>query len=121
MSGRTLHLNVNLLHSDVYPSAWRLPGSRPDAFVDSDHFVRVARVAEQGKLDAIFLADTPAIHDRIDHRPFNALEPTVVLASVAAAASHISLVATASTTYLEPYNLARRFASLDMNSGGRTG
>ncbi len=121
MSGRTLHLNVNLLHSGVYPSAWRLPDSRPDAFVDIDHFVRVARVAERGKLDAIFLADTPAINDRIDYRPFNALEPTVVLASVAAATSHVGLVATASTTYNEPYNLARRFASLDMVSRGRAG
>lgn len=121
MSGRTLHLNVNLLHSGVSPSAWRLPDSRPDAFVDIDHFVRVARVAERGKLDAIFLADTPAINDRIDYRPFNALEPTVVLASVAAATSHVGLVATASTTYNEPYNLARRFASLDMVSRGRAG
>jgi FMN-dependent oxidoreductase (nitrilotriacetate monooxygenase family) len=121
MSGRTLHLNVNLLHSGVYPSAWRLPDSRPDAFIDIDHFVRVARIAERGKLDAIFLADTPAINDRIDYRPFNALEPTVVLASVAAATSHVGLVATASTTYNEPYNLARRFASLDMVSHGRAG
>ncbi|MFC6739650.1 LLM class flavin-dependent oxidoreductase [Methylobacterium tardum] len=121
MSGRTLHLNVNLLHSGVYPSAWRLPDSRPDAFIDIDHFVRVARIAERGKLDAIFLADTPAINDRIDYRPFNALEPTVVLASVAAATSHVGLVATASTTYNEPYNLARRFASLDLVSRGRAG
>ncbi|WCS28371.1 LLM class flavin-dependent oxidoreductase (plasmid) [Methylobacterium sp. NMS14P] len=121
MSGRTLHLNVNLLHSGVYPSAWRLPDSRPDAFVDIDHFVRVARVAERGKLDAIFLADTPAINDRVDYRPFNALEPTVVLASVAAATRHVGLVATASTTYNEPYNLARRFASLDLVSRGRAG
>lgn len=43
MTGRTLHLNVNLLHSGVYPSAWRLPGSRPDAFVDIDHFIQPAR------------------------------------------------------------------------------
>ncbi|MCJ2039195.1 LLM class flavin-dependent oxidoreductase [Methylobacterium sp. HMF5984] len=121
MSGRQLHLNVNLLHSGVYPSAWRLPDSRPDAFVDIDHFVRVARIAERGKLDAIFLADTPAINDRIDHRPFNALEPTVVLAAVAAATRHVGLVATASTTYNEPYNLARRFASLDLVSRGRAG
>ncbi|AWN35848.1 LLM class flavin-dependent oxidoreductase [Methylobacterium radiodurans] len=121
MSGRHLHLNVNLLHAGVYPSAWRLPQSRPDAFLDIDHFVRVARIAERGKLDAIFLADTPAITDRIDYRPFNALEPTVVLAAVAAATSHVGLVATASTTYNEPYNLARRFASLDLVSRGRAG
>ncbi|WP_342107890.1 LLM class flavin-dependent oxidoreductase [Methylobacterium sp. SI9] len=121
MSGRQLHLNVNLLHSGVYPSAWRLPESRPDAFIDIDHVVRVARIAERGKLDAIFLADTPAINDRIDYRPFNALEPTVVLAAVAAVTSHVGLVATASTTYNEPYNLARRFASLDLVSRGRAG
>ncbi len=121
MAGRTLHLNVNLLHSGVYPSAWRLPESRPDAFLDIDHFIRVARIAERGKLDAIFLADTPAINDRIDYRPFNALEPTVVLAAVAAATSHVGLVATASTTYNEPYNLARRFGSLDLVSRGRAG
>ncbi|MCJ2025557.1 LLM class flavin-dependent oxidoreductase [Methylobacterium sp. J-067] len=121
MSGRTLHLNVNLLHSGVYPSAWRLPESRPDAFLDIDHVVRVARIAERGKLDAIFLADTPAINDRIDYRPFNALEPTVVLSAVAAVTSHVGLVATASTTYNEPYNLARRFASLDLVSRGRAG
>ncbi len=121
MSGRQLHLNVNLLHSGVYPSAWRLPESRPDAFIDIDHVVRVARIAERGKLDAIFLADTPAINDRIDYRPFNALEPTVVLAAVAAATRHVGLVATASTTYNEPYNLARRFASLDLVSRGRAG
>jgi FMN-dependent oxidoreductase (nitrilotriacetate monooxygenase family) len=121
MSGRHLHLNVNLLHSGVYPSAWRLAESRPDAFLDIDHFVRVARIAERGKLDAIFLADTPAINDRIDYRPFNALEPTVVLSAVATATSHIGLVATASTTYNEPYNLARRFGSLDLVSRGRAG
>ncbi len=121
MSGRHLHLNVNLLHSGVYPSAWRRPESRPDAFIDIGHFVRVARIAERGKLDAIFLADTPAINDRIEDRPFNALEPTVVLAAVAAATSHVGLVATASTTYNEPYNLARRFASLDLVSRGRAG
>ncbi|MCJ2066489.1 LLM class flavin-dependent oxidoreductase [Methylobacterium sp. J-088] len=121
MTGRTLHLNVNLLHSGVYPSAWRLPGSRPDAFIDIDHFIRVARVAERGKLDAIFLADTPAINDRIDYRPFNALEPTVVLASIAAVTRHVGLVATASTTYNAPFNLARRFASLDLVSRGRVG
>lgn len=115
--GRQLHLNVNLLHSSVYPSAWRLPNSRPGAFVEIEHFVRVARIAERAKFDAIILADTPAINDRIDDRPFNALEPTIVLASVAAATSHVGLIATASTSYNEPFNLARRLASLDLVNG----
>src|SRR6187399_364168 len=121
MSSRQLHLNVNLLHSGVYASAWRLPESDPRACFDVGHYVRVAQIAERGKLDAIFLADTPAITDRIDYRSFMSLEPTIVLASVAAATTHIGLIATASTTYNEPYNIARRFATLDHASGGRVG
>jgi FMN-dependent oxidoreductase (nitrilotriacetate monooxygenase family) len=121
MSSRQLHLNVNLLHSGVYASAWRLPESDPRACFDVGHYVRVAKIAERGKLDAIFLADTPAITDRIDYRSFMSLEPTIVLATVAAATSHIGLIATASTTYNEPYNIARRFATLDLASGGRAG
>ncbi len=89
MSDRQLHLNVNLLHSGVYASAWRLPESDPRACFDVSHYVRVAEIAERGKLDAIFLADTPAITDRIDYRSFMSMEPTIVLASVAAATSHV--------------------------------
>lgn len=121
MADRKLHLNVNLLHSGVYASAWRLPDSNPGAFFDVGHYVRVAQIAERGKLDAIFLADTPAVTDRIDLRPFLSMEPTIVLATVAAATTHIGLIATASTTYNEPYNIARRFATLDHASGGRVG
>jgi FMN-dependent oxidoreductase (nitrilotriacetate monooxygenase family) len=121
MTDRKLHLNVNLLHSGVYASAWRLPDSDPGAFFDVGHYVRVAQIAERGKFDAIFLADTPAVTDRIDLRPFLAMEPTIVLAMVAAATTHIGLIATASTTYNEPYNIARRFATLDHASGGRVG
>lgn len=121
MSQRQLHLNVNLLHSGVYASAWRLPDSDPGAFFDVGHYINVAKIAERGKFDAIFLADTPAVTDRIDLRPFLSMEPTIVLASVAAATSRIGLIATASTTYNEPYNIARRFATLDHASSGRVG
>ena len=121
MTDRKLHLNGNLLHSGVYASAWRLPDSKPDAFFNIEHYIRVAQIAERGKFDAIFLADTPAVTDRIDLRPFLSMEPTIVLASVAAATTHIGLIATASTTYNEPYNIARRFATLDHVSGGRVG
>jgi FMN-dependent oxidoreductase (nitrilotriacetate monooxygenase family) len=121
MSKRQLHLNVNLLHSGVYASAWRLPDSDPAACFDVQHYVNVAKIAERGKFDAIFLADTPAITDRIDLRPFQAMEPTIVLATVAASTTHVGLIATASTTYNEPYNIARRFATLDHASRGRVG
>ncbi|MEX3815072.1 LLM class flavin-dependent oxidoreductase [Paraburkholderia sp. BR13439] len=118
---RRLHLNVNILHSGFVPSAWRLEEADPRAFIDVDHYVHVARIAEAGKLDAVFLADNAAIVDQIDFRPITALEPTVLLASIAAATTHIGVIGTASTSYNEPYNIARRFATLDHVSNGRAG
>ncbi|MCY0855492.1 LLM class flavin-dependent oxidoreductase [Cupriavidus sp. D39] len=118
---RQLHLNINILHSGFVPSAWRLPESDPAAFADVRHYIRVAQIAEAGKLDAVFLADNAAIVDQIHFRPIPALEPTVLLACIAAATTHIGLVGTASTSYNEPYNIARRFATLDHVSAGRAG
>lgn len=116
---RQLHLNVNILNAGFLASAWRAPASNPRAFIDIAHYLQTARAAEKGKLDALFLADQVSIADRIDLRPINALEPTVLLAALATATTHIGLIATASTTYNEPYNLARRLASLDHISAGR--
>jgi FMN-dependent oxidoreductase (nitrilotriacetate monooxygenase family) len=121
MSRRQLHLNVNILNSGFHPGAWRAPASDPAAFVDVQHYVRLAQRAERGTFDAVFLADTPSFADRPEFRPYQALEPTIVLAMVAAATERIGLIATASTTYNDPYNLARRFATLDLASGGRVG
>ncbi|WDZ95169.1 LLM class flavin-dependent oxidoreductase [Herbaspirillum sp. WKF16] len=118
---RQLHLNVNILHSGFIPSAWRLPDADPLAFVDAGHYAKVARIAEAAKFDAVFLADNAAIIEQIDFRPITALEPTVLLATVAAATTHIGIIGTASTSYNEPYNIARRFATLDHVSGGRAG
>ena len=118
---RQLHLNVNILHSGFLPSAWRLPESDPWAFADVQHYIRVAQIAEAGKLDAVFLADNAAIVDQLHFRPITALEPTVLLASIAAATTHIGLIGSASTSYNEPYNIARRFATLDHVSRGRAG
>ena len=93
----------------------------PRAFIDVRHYVRTARIAEAAKFDAVFLADNASIADQIDFRPITALEPTILLASIAAATSHIGIIGTASTSYNEPYNIARRFATLDHVSGGRAG
>lgn len=121
MSRGQLHLNVNILHAGFSPAAWRMDGVDPHAAFDINHYVKVARIAEAAKFDAIFLADQAAIADRIDFRPITALEPTIVLAIVAAATSRIGLIGTASTSFNEPYNLARRFATLDHVSNGRAG
>lgn len=77
-SSRQLHLNINLLHSGTYASAWRLPDSDPHACFDVGHYVRVAQIAERGKLDAIFLADTPAITDRIERGDVAVIEASFV-------------------------------------------
>ncbi|MBS7703770.1 LLM class flavin-dependent oxidoreductase [Chelatococcus asaccharovorans] len=121
MSRRRLHLNINILNAGFYGSAWRAPQSDPTAFVDVGHFVKTARIAERGTFDAVFLADVPTLSDRPELRPYQALEPTIVLATIAAHTSHIGLIGTASSTYNDPYNIARRFASLDLASGGRVG
>ncbi len=121
MSRRQLHLNINILHSGFSPAAWRMEGSDPRASFDINHYIKVADIAERGTFDAVFLADQAAISDRIDFRPLTSLEPTIVLAIVAASTERIGLIGTASTTYNEPYNIARRFATLDHASGGRAG
>ncbi|WP_027571364.1 NtaA/DmoA family FMN-dependent monooxygenase [Bradyrhizobium sp. WSM1743] len=115
-----LHIGLNLHGAGGHSAAWRWPGTNPNAFFDIEHYVRAAKIAEHGLLDAVFLADTPAISSDITHQPpLNGLEPTLVLTVIARETERIGLIATASTTYNEPYNLARRFQSLDVISGGR--
>ncbi|GIJ44394.1 monooxygenase [Virgisporangium aliadipatigenens] len=121
MTGR-LHLNAFLMDNGHHEAAWRLPESDPHAATDVAHWQHLARVAERGKLDSLFLADSPVVWGgSIARRPAAALEPTLLLTALAGATRHIGLIATASTTYNEPFNLARRFASLDHISGGRAG
>jgi FMN-dependent oxidoreductase (nitrilotriacetate monooxygenase family) len=116
-----LHLNAFLMGVGHHEAAWRLPESDPFASTDIEHYKRLARIAERGKLDSLFLADSPVLWNSIGRRPGGTLEPTVLLTVLSGVTEHIGLIATASTTYNEPYNLARRFASLDHISGGRAG
>ncbi|MDA9391849.1 nitrilotriacetate monooxygenase [Bradyrhizobium ottawaense] len=119
---RTLHLGLNLLGAGGHAASWRWPGTNPSAFFDIEHYVRAAKVAERGLLDAVFLADVPAISlDIARQPPVHGLEPTLILTVIARETRHIGVIGSASTTYNEPYNLARRFQSLDVISGGRAG
>ncbi|WP_371649674.1 LLM class flavin-dependent oxidoreductase [Streptomyces mirabilis] len=118
---REMHLNAFLSSVGHHQAAWRLPESDPLANTDVKHFQHLARVAERGRLDSLFLADHPGLWGDISRQPAAALEPTVLLTVMAAVTKHIGLIATASTTYNEPFNLARRFASVDHVSGGRVG
>src|SRR4051812_20986094 len=116
-----LHLNAFLMSVGHHEASWRLPESDPFANTSIEHFKQLARSAERGKLDSLFLADSPVLWNDLGRRPGGTLEPTVLLTVLAGATERIGLIATASTTYNEPFNLARRFASLDHVSGGRAG
>ena len=118
---RQIHLNAFLMTVGHHESAWRFPESDPLGAWDVKHYAHLARVAERGTFDSIFFGDGPALQGDVRYRPVGRLDPTVLLPALAAVTERIGLVATASTTYNEPYNLARRFASLDHISGGRAG
>lgn len=120
---RTRQLNLNLF---IYPgghheAAWRLPGSQPERLSEIAYYQELAQKSEAAKLDAIFFADAPALPENIRYAARHRLEPLTALAAIAAVTSRIGLIATASTTYFEPYNLARLFASVDHISHGRVG
>jgi FMN-dependent oxidoreductase (nitrilotriacetate monooxygenase family) len=116
-----IHLNLFIHDIGHHESAWRLPESDPSATSDLKHYVNLARIAENAKFDSVFFADGPVLFGNPRYRPVGFLEPTTLLGALAASTERIGLIATASTSYSEPYDLARRFASLDHISGGRIG
>jgi FMN-dependent oxidoreductase (nitrilotriacetate monooxygenase family) len=119
---RELRLNVHPVGAGSHPGAWRYPGADPLAVASIEGYLDVARVAERGKLDAIFLADVPGLHSDLTTYPIlNGLEPTLILTAMAVVTERIGLVATASTTFNEPFNIARRLRALDLISHGRAG
>jgi len=118
---RKLHLNAFLMSTGHHEASWRLPESDPLAHLSAEHFIHLAQTAERGHFDSIFFADSPVLQGEPGRRPAGKLEPTILLTAIAARTSKIGLIATASTSYNDPYNLARRFASVDWVSGGRVG
>ncbi|VTU40261.1 Nitrilotriacetate monooxygenase component A [Variovorax sp. PBS-H4] len=108
-------------------ASWLHPDTQLDAGSNFRHYVELAHLAEKGKFDLMFLADAAAVRggdlEALSRWPqyMAYFEPTTLLAALAAVTSHIGLVATATTSYNEPYNIARRYASLDHISGGRAG
>jgi FMN-dependent oxidoreductase (nitrilotriacetate monooxygenase family) len=121
-AGRELHLGVNVLSDGMHPAAWQHPSADPQWFTDPAYWTRVARTAERGTLDALFLADSPSLFQKPDEplsAPPLALDPIVLLSTLASVTTHLGLIGTVSTSFEEPYNVARRFASLDHLSRGR--
>lgn len=116
---KQMSIGMNILGLGGHSAAWRSGETPASALLGVDYFTEIARISERGTLDAIFLADGPALAGDVAGAPAGRLEPTLLLAAVALATSRIGVIATASSTYNDPYNLARRLASLDHISGGR--
>ena len=116
-----MHINLFIQSRGHHEAAWRHPKSSALPLTDIRYTVELAQKAEAGLFDSIFLADVLGLWNDVESTPFNWLEPITALAAVAMATSRIGLIATCSTTYTEPYNLARQFASLDHISAGRVG
>jgi FMN-dependent oxidoreductase (nitrilotriacetate monooxygenase family) len=118
---RQMHLNLFIHCRGHHEAAWRHPAASQRSLSDIRYYQDLAQKAEAGLFDSIFLADQLALGADIAHGPRTALEPITVLAALAVSTSRIGLIATASTTYTEPFNLARQFVSLDHMSCGRIG
>jgi FMN-dependent oxidoreductase (nitrilotriacetate monooxygenase family) len=118
MGARQLHLNVNANALGRAPGGWRLR-DEPLGFIDIAEWENLGRTAERGLLDAVFLAETLGFTQQDFSKPWNALDPFVVLTAIARATTQVGLVATVSSTYSHPYHIARLASSLDLVSGGR--
>ncbi|WP_448443645.1 LLM class flavin-dependent oxidoreductase [Mycolicibacterium sp. XJ775] len=118
---RQFHLNAFLMGVGHHEAAWRHDRTDVRNLTDVKHFQRLAQLAERGKLDSVFFADGLAVGPRVKHNTQAIFEPITLLTAMATVTEHIGLIATATTGYIEPYTLARSFASLDHISGGRAG
>ncbi len=123
MSGRRAHLTAFLTGVGYHESAWKL--ADPADLAGPARFgvlERAALAAERGLLDAVFFADSPALAIfRARYFPQVGFDPLELLAALSRSTTRIGLIATASTTYSAPYDLARRLATIDHLSGGRAG
>ncbi|HEY2794816.1 MAG TPA: NtaA/DmoA family FMN-dependent monooxygenase, partial [Micromonosporaceae bacterium] len=120
---RTVHLALSAygVGGPGQHGLWKDPRVPSNASIDIDYYIRQAQTAEQGLFDAYFIVDSQFINPSYPSHYLNRLEPLTLLSAVATHTRSIGLVGTASSTYNSPFNLARRFASLDHISHGRAG
>ena len=122
-----MKLGLFMLGGGPHLAAWRDPSVKNGAVLDVEHYTEIARTGERGRFDFLFTADTNAIFYGDDLQKLSRtsdalrLEPLTLLSSLAMVTKHIGLICTATTTYLDPFHVARQFASLDQISGGRAG
>lgn len=123
---RQLALGAFLMQTGHHIAGWRHPDAQADAGSNFAHYVALARQAEAAKFDAIFISDSVGVRNRdlaslSRTARADQFEPITLLSALAAVTERIGLIGTASTSFNEPYNIARKFASLDQISGGRAG
>lgn len=116
-----MHINLFIHGRGHHEAAWRYPGNTALKLTNIKGNQKLAQLAEKGLLDSVFLADSLAMGADIKNVARGELEPITTLTALSAVTQHIGLIGTASTTYTEPFNLARQFASLDHISNGRAG
>lgn len=121
MKKRTVKLGVFLAGTGHHVASWRHPNANPKANMSIDYFKGLAQTAEKGLFDLLFLADSLSVAKDSHPNILTRFEPLTLLSYLASATSNIGLVSTASTTYEEPFNVARKFASLDHITSGRAG
>lgn len=122
-----MHLGLFAAGTGHHVAAWRLPEIAPGSDTDIDYFIDLAQTAERGLFDLFFLADSSAMRGSKDLENLSrtargsALDPYLTLSALAVKTGRIGLIATATTSYTEPYYMARQLASLDHISHGRAG
>ncbi|MFB7639986.1 LLM class flavin-dependent oxidoreductase [Peribacillus butanolivorans] len=121
MKKKKVKLGVFLAGTGHHVASWRHPNANPKANMNIDYFKGLAQTAEKGLFDLLFLADSLSVAKDSHPNILTRFEPLTLLSYLASATSNIGLVSTASTTYEEPFNVARRFASLDHITSGRAG
>ncbi|MFZ3468240.1 NtaA/DmoA family FMN-dependent monooxygenase [Streptomyces sp. 4.24] len=120
---RTIHLALHPygVGGPGQHGLWKDPRVAKNSSIDINYYIEQAKAAEHALFDALFIVDSQFINATYPAHYLNRLEPLTLLSAVATHTRHIGLVGTASSTYNSPFNLARRFASLDHISGGRAG
>jgi alkanesulfonate monooxygenase SsuD/methylene tetrahydromethanopterin reductase-like flavin-dependent oxidoreductase (luciferase family) len=125
--GEQLRLGAFFNPTGHHVASWRHPQSQADAGINFEHYAEIARTAERAKMDMVFLADNISVREAHPEALARSaqyianMEPITLLSALAAVTTRIGLVATASTSYNEPYHVARKFASIDHISKGRAG
>ena len=118
---RKMHLGTFLAGTGGNMASWRHPNAVVDAAINLDYYINLTRKAESAKLDFAFFGDGLYISEKSHPNFLNRFEPITLLAALAMETTHIGLAATLSTSYSDPFTVAKQFSSIDHISNGRAG